>query len=118
MSDDDSVFLSACGNDDSAGNIPSSPTSAEFFYACAGHSLKALAILCQGLKNENGQPLVDPSALPWSAAKRQTDIKLTAIDLQKEVNRRAMAWEYSLGSSSKGMDYPLCNLVVGRESHH
>ena len=53
--------------------------------------MKGLAILCQGLKNENGQPLVDPSALPWSAAKRQTEIKLTAIDLRKEVNRRAVA---------------------------
>ena len=74
-----------------ADNISSCKTYAETFYEGNGNSLKALAILCQGLTDKDGQPLVNPSALPWSAAERPSAIKLTAGDLRKEVERRTIA---------------------------
>ena len=79
------------GTADAASNVSLSQTYAKLFYAGAGHSLKVLAILCQGLTNQNGHLLIDPSALPWSTAKWPTEIKLTANDLQKDVERRTVA---------------------------
>lgn len=47
--------------------------------------------LCQGLLKSDGIWLVDPSALPWSAAERTSNIKLTAKDLRNEVERQSLA---------------------------
>ena len=59
-----------------AADEPSSPaapifqTLSEIMYASHGRSLKALAVLSLGLKNNDGSPTFDPSVLPWSAALR------------------------------------------------
>jgi len=71
----------------------SSATASELFYIANGRSLKALAILCEGLSDESDSPLVDDDRLPWSAAKKVTDFKPTANDLRAEVIRRAKQFE-------------------------
>ncbi len=55
-------------------------TYAEMFYISQGHSLKALATLCQGLVKDDGSALFDPSILPWSSIGKSA-VKLTAADL-------------------------------------
>ena len=80
-----------------AADEPSSPaapifqTLSEIMYASHGHSLKALAVLSLGLKNNDGSPTFDPSVLPWSAALRPSALKMTAKDLRDEVKRRSEA---------------------------
>ena len=80
-----------------AADEPSSPaapifqTLSEIMYASHGRSLKALAVLSLGLKNNDGSPTFDPSVLPWSAALRPSALKMTAKDLRDEVKRRSEA---------------------------
>ena len=73
-----------------ADNVSSCKTYAEIFYQGNGNSLKALAILCQGLTDIEGAAIVNPATLPWSAAERPSAIKLSASDLRKEVERRTI----------------------------
>jgi hypothetical protein len=40
-------------------------TPLEEFYLLHGSTLKALAILCEGILYDTGLPLVDSSVLPW-----------------------------------------------------
>jgi len=56
-----------------------------------GRSLKALALLSLGLKRDNGSYVFNPSVLPWSAATRKMEIKMTAGELSEEVLRRSVA---------------------------
>ena len=51
--------------------------------------MKALAILSLGLLNEDGDPIFDVKALPWSSAEKVSNIKPTASDMKEEVERRA-----------------------------
>ena len=80
-----------------AADEPSSPaapifqTLSEIMYASHGRSLKALAVLSLGLKNNDGSPTFDPSVLPWSAALRPSALKMTAKGLRDEVKRRSEA---------------------------
>ena len=60
----------------------------ESFYIANGRSLKALAILCEGLCDDDGEPLVDVSILPWSSARRTSDVKPSANELRAEILRR------------------------------
>jgi hypothetical protein len=60
----------------------------ELFYIANGRSLKALAILCEGLRDDDGDPLVDLSILPWSSARKSSDVKPTANELRAEILRR------------------------------
>ena len=53
-------------NNDETNNFQS---NFEQFYVSKGRSLTALAILCEGLTNKDGEPLVDPSILPWIYAR-------------------------------------------------
>ncbi len=66
-----------------------STSLAEKFYISHGRSLKALAILSLGLLNEDGDPIFDVKALPWSSAEKVSNIKPTASDMKEEVERRA-----------------------------
>ncbi len=67
----------------------SSSSLAEKFYISRGRSLKALAILSLGLLNEDGDPIFDVKALPWSSAEKVSNIKPTASDMKEEVEQRA-----------------------------
>ena len=67
----------------------SSTPLAKKFYISRGRSLKALAILSLGLLNEDGDPIFDVKALPWSSAEKVSNIKPTASDMKEEVERRA-----------------------------
>ena len=40
----------------------------ESFYTSNGRSLKTLLILCQGMMDDEGNPIADLSDLPWSSA--------------------------------------------------
>ena len=51
--------------------------------------MKALTILSLGLLNEDGDPIFDVKALPWSSAEKVSNIKPTASDMKEEVERRA-----------------------------
>lgn len=68
-------------------------TLAEQQYAAEGRTLKALAVLSLGLKNNDGMPTFDPSVLPWSAALKASSLKMTAKELRAEINRRSIAAE-------------------------
>ena len=70
-------------------NESSSITASEQFYVSRGRSLKALAILCQGLLDDDGALLFDPKVMPWSAADKVSSVKPNAADLKEEVKRRA-----------------------------
>jgi len=70
-------------------NESSSITASEQFYVSRGRSLKALAILCHGLLDDDRAPLFDPKVMPWSAADKVSSIKPNAADLKEEVKRRA-----------------------------
>ena len=63
-------------------------TESELFYVSHGRSLKALSILCQGLVDELGDPLVVYSILPWNSAGKSSIVKPNAIDLRAEVLHR------------------------------
>ena len=78
-------------NEDDA--IPSRVTLAEQMYSENGRSLKALALLSLGLKNDDDSPVFNTSILPWSAAVRPTALKMTAKELRKEIIRRCVAAE-------------------------
>jgi hypothetical protein len=57
----------------------------ELIYIANGRSLKALAILCEGLCDDDGDPLVDLSILPWSSARKSSDVKPSANELRTEM---------------------------------
>ena len=73
--------------------VPQRETFAELRYAAEGRTLKALAILSLGMKNDDDTPIFDLSVLPWSAALRPTTLKMTAKELRAEVIRRSVAAE-------------------------
>ncbi len=64
--------------DDVAGAAPPCETFAEMMYVAQNCSLKALALLILGLKNDNSTPTFDPLVLPWSAAAHPSSLKWTA----------------------------------------
>jgi hypothetical protein len=64
---------------------------AEQMYSTNGRSLKALALLSLGLKNDDGSPVFNTSILPWSAALRPSALKMTAKELRREILRRCVA---------------------------
>ena len=55
------------------------------FYVSKGRSLKALAILWEGMIDKDGELLVDPSILPYSSVRKSSDIKPSAIELRTKV---------------------------------
>jgi hypothetical protein len=70
--------------------VPSSSQSAsELFYISQDCSLKAFAILFQGLVDIDGIPLFDPKVLPWCSSKKVSNIKPSATELKQEVTCRA-----------------------------
>ena len=78
--------------------VSSRQTNAELRYAAEGSSLKALAVLSLGLKNEDGTPTYNPSVLPWSAATKAATLKMTAKELRAEIIRRCVAAENILNA--------------------
>jgi hypothetical protein len=62
---------------------------AEKIYRNSGNSKACLALLCVGLKHDDGLPVMDLSASPWIDVKPKSDIKPKLKDLQNEVVRRA-----------------------------
>lgn len=69
---------------------------AELFYTRQQCSLRSLAIMCQGLLDDAGGPLVNTSVQPWNQVK-PNKLKLTAKELRDEVTRRHSASENVLG---------------------
>ena len=65
----------------------SSPSLDEKFYISRGRLLKALSILSLGLVNENGHPIYDTKALPWSSVEKVSNIKTTSADMKEEVEQ-------------------------------
>ena len=55
------------------------------FYIAKDHSLKALAILCEGLCNDDDDLLVDLSILLWSSARKMSDVKPSANELLAKI---------------------------------
>ena len=94
MSDDDdadSLATPRALEEDEEAGIPSPQTMAEQMYSTNGRSLKALALLSLGLKNDDGSPVFNTSILPWSAALRPSALKMTAKELRREILRRCVA---------------------------
>ena len=63
-----------------------------FFYTRQQCSLRSLAIMCQGLLDDAGGPLVNTSVQPWNQVK-PNKLKLMAKELRDEVTRRHAASE-------------------------
>jgi len=74
----------------------SSMLFAELFYTRQQCSLRSLAIMCQGLLDDAGGPLVNTSVQPWNQVK-PNKLKLTAKELRDEVTRRHSASGNVLG---------------------
>ena len=96
--DDDGVDSLATprANEEEDAASPSSPsrlTMAEQMYVTNGRSLKALALLSLGLKNDDDSPVFNTLVLPWSAALRPSALKMSAKELRAEVLRRCVAAE-------------------------
>ena len=88
--DDDSISLATprpLEDDDDDPSVPQRETYAEQWYAAKGRTLKALAILTLGLKNDDNTPIFNPSVLPWSSALRPTTLKMTAKASERENKR-------------------------------
>jgi hypothetical protein len=97
-------------------------TRAELWYIAENRSLKALAILSLGLKNDDGSPIFDPAVLPWSAALRPTTLKMTTKDLRSEVLRRSVAAENILNAPgpsawtvAKAKEWLVANPIVAAD---
>ena len=60
-------------------------TNSELCYAAQGCSLKALAVLSLGLFDADGSPTFNPSKLSWSAALKQSTLKMIAKELHAKV---------------------------------
>lgn len=56
------TFFNLANNSDDDITVASTPLIAKQFYASQVHSFKALIILCDGMKDESGAPLVDYSS--------------------------------------------------------
>ena len=70
----------------------SSMSASESYYILNCHSLKVLLILCQGMEDEEGNPIAVMSDLPWSAVSAK-NIKLTAGDLREETVKRGRIFD-------------------------
>jgi hypothetical protein len=97
-------------------------TLAEQRYAAEGRTLKALAVLSLGLKNDDGTPTFDPLVLPWSAALRPTTLKMTAKELRAEIVRRTVAAENVLNAPrpnqwpvAKATEWLVANPIVAED---
>jgi hypothetical protein len=62
----------------------------ESMFVDKGSTLKALALLSLGLKNEDGSLIFNLLVLPWSAAIQPSAIKMTAAELKEEVVRAVL----------------------------
>ena len=69
--------------------VARAPSASELFYVSEGHSLKALIILCEGLQDETGAPLLDFSLPPWSLVGKASTFKPNSSELRAEVLRCA-----------------------------
>ena len=58
---------------DDCNTIPTCCTDYNF-YISDGCSLKALVIFCEGLCTDKGNQLIDLSILPWSSARKTSDV--------------------------------------------
>lgn len=61
----------------------------EQVYRTSGNSKITLAVLCIGLMDDSGDPLMDISRDPWSSIRPKSDIKPKGKDLVNEILRRA-----------------------------
>jgi hypothetical protein len=60
---------------------------AKDFYIEQNRSVRALVVLCLGLKNNDGTPTIDLSTAPWSLMKKSI-LKVSSKDYQSEITRR------------------------------
>ena len=65
--------------------IGASPT--EQFYVAHNRSVLALAVLCVGLRDGDGNLMFDPSEKPWKSMKKKT-VNPSTKDMRDEVQRR------------------------------
>ena len=63
-------------------------SKSEQFYIANSRSLKALAVFCEGLQDDDGKLFVNLSILPWSSARKASNVQLSANNLRAEVLRR------------------------------
>jgi len=89
-------------DDTTTPSVPQRETFAKQRYAAEGRTLKDLAILSLGLKNDDDTPIFDLSVLPWSAALCPTTLKMTANELRAEVTWRNVAAENVLHAPRPG----------------
>jgi hypothetical protein len=61
---------------------------AERHYISSNCDVKVLLVLCRGIFEPDGSPLLDENAEPWRSVKPRLSIKPTAKDLRAEVTRR------------------------------
>ena len=125
IDDDDDISGSSLATprplEDGAATVPQRETFAEQMYIEQGRSLKALALLSLGLKNDDDTPTFDLAVLPWSAAKPKT-LKMGAKELRDEVMRRNVTAENVLHAPrpaqwpvKKATDWLVSNPIVAED---
>ena len=76
-------------------SIGASPT--EQFYVAHNRSVLALAVLCLGLRDSDGNLMLDPAEKPWKSMKKKT-VNPSTTDMKAEIQRR---WETFGGLGEK-----------------
>jgi hypothetical protein len=81
---------------------PIGASPAEQFYVAHNRSVLSLAVLCIGLRNSDGNLMLDPAKKPWKSMKKET-INPSTKDMQGEIRRR---WEiFDLGDKPLATKY-------------
>jgi hypothetical protein len=99
MSQETSITTPSSDTSDSGSDADDFPeiaelrvTPTEAFYNQNNQSMKCLVVLCEGLKDVNGDYLLDIRSFPFSSLKRG-DIKPTADMFRDEVVRRRLPYD-------------------------
>lgn len=72
-------LVNHANNSDDDISIVLKPLPAEQFYVSQAHSLKALIILYEGMKDESSASLVDYSLLPWCSMQKSGRMNPTVM---------------------------------------
>ena len=81
------VAATRAGGEAENENETEQTTATQTEYAKQNMSLKSLVVLCSGLKDQDGSPLMDINLPPWNRIARK-NIKPNQAELRYEINRR------------------------------
>lgn len=114
------TLVNFTNNTDDDISVAPKPLPAEQFYVSQGCSLKGLIILCKGMKDKSGAPLVDPALPPCNSMLKSGSMKPTAKELRAEVVHCASLDDMisNCPPPSKAMDYFAGKIMVEHAYHH